>query len=144
MDRFYQPSVYVLFDPRSLAPRYVGAAQMPLRDRWRSHLAAARRGVPSPVTKWIRGLMADGMLPGVALLERAVEPHAIRGEAERKWILRYRNAGADLLNVQMPGGIDRNERRIASIRRGEERRRLGLDRSSSKVRRTFGFDAKAS
>lgn len=87
-------TIYLLSDPVTLEPRYVGVTQNTLRKRLIDHCNDRRR---THRTAWIQKIIRNGSRPKVDVLE-ACEDHQ-REDAERAWILGFRQAGADLVNV---------------------------------------------
>lgn len=86
-------SIYGLVDPRTGQLRYVGKAN-DLASRLKSHLRDAKRR-DTPVYRWIRKLLTQGVGPSIRLLEECTGDWR---EAERRIIAEYREAGT-LLNV---------------------------------------------
>ena len=86
-------TVYLLSDPRNLAPRYVGIA-INLKKRLQQHCSGRGR---AHCRSWVRSLLQVGLEPAVSILE--VVPDHQREDAERAWILGFRQAGSDLTNL---------------------------------------------
>src|SRR5262245_22184632 len=63
-------TIYALRDPRTQEVRYVGKTVNP-RGRLKVHLHHARRGTSWHVSRWIRELFAEGLLPQWEVLEIA-------------------------------------------------------------------------
>lgn len=75
-------AIYALVDPRTGAPRYIGATQNP-EDRLASHIYEARNGPPSNrKEEWICGLTQSGGEPEMRVLERVPEEHRRSRERE--------------------------------------------------------------
>jgi hypothetical protein len=95
-------TIYLLRDPRNNEPRYVGATGH-LKKRMLDHLAC---NDSTHRSCWIKTLKALGLKPISEILEEC-EGHQ-RVDAERAWILGFKQAGADLVNhtdggEEMPG-----------------------------------------
>jgi hypothetical protein len=90
-------AIYVLPDPVSLVPRYVGQTKDPQR-RVQDHVDQAFDGrrLDSPLYRWIRALWELGDLPELVVLEWVAEQEA--NERETNWIDRLRWDAAPLLN----------------------------------------------
>lgn len=76
---------------------YVGCATIPKR-RMRLHIDEARRGRSLPICKWVLGLLQNGAVPSMEILEEVQESEW--KQKEQSWIATL-NPG--LLNVY-PGG----------------------------------------
>ena len=88
--------IYALLDPRmDDAVRYVGKT-INLRNRLNRHRAEARQ-LDNYKARWLRGLLSDGLFPGVRVLE--VVSSDEWQEAECRWINHYRDLGAALTNT---------------------------------------------
>jgi hypothetical protein len=84
--------VYVLLEPETLIPRYVGSTTATARERLNRHSLDVHREIPS--TAWIRELVQRGSRPAIRILN----PDAASRDEERAWIDRLRDYGFDLLN----------------------------------------------
>ena len=99
-------TIYAMVDPRDGRPRYVGCS-VNVKDRVSSHMSVARTNTPNgagagPWTiAWLRELLADGLRPGVSILQR-VDTEDAAAQAEQAWMARFRRRGEDLMNV---GGV---------------------------------------
>lgn len=91
-------SIYALAEGPSDPPRYVGKTMNWLNHRYRAHLSEARRGKNRPVNRWIRKLLQSGKEPALIWLEN-VKPNQDWQERESHWISKFREEGADLLNL---------------------------------------------
>jgi hypothetical protein len=96
-------SIYALFDPRTLLVRYVGKTTQPLQRRVRMHTYARFLAAPTRKNRWLRGLLREGLMPGVAVLEECLTLNALN-EAERFHIAYWRCVGAPLTNLASGGG----------------------------------------
>ena len=85
-------SIYALFDPREpQTVRYVGKTVKLLAARLVNHLSDARRERdPSHKRHWISSLLADGVTPGIRLLETVCD--ANWENRERFWIRQFAGA----------------------------------------------------
>lgn len=97
-------TVYALRDPRDGAIRYVGCTVHALPHRLGAHLSAARCGAATRrttgrVKPWLRELLAAGIRPDIATLQR-VGTLQRANRAEVRWIKRLREAGEPLTNVR--------------------------------------------
>ena len=86
-------AIYALTDPRDAFIRYVGISNNAYR-RFREHVQHPYS--PSHKDEWINGLLEQGMLPGLVILETVQGEHVAR-EREEYWINFYGPAGR-LLN----------------------------------------------
>ena len=86
-------TIYLLSDPITSAPRYVGATNN-LRIRINNHLLGYSNG---RCKNWIKSVLRLGLKPLVEILEVVEKPQ--RQDAERAWILGFRQTGADLTNL---------------------------------------------
>jgi hypothetical protein len=74
--------VYHLVDPRDAAVRYVGMTKNP-KNRFRGHITEAKERDNTDKKRWIRGLLAAGTQPVLAIVgsapteteARAIESH---------------------------------------------------------------------
>lgn len=87
--------VYILVDPRSEQPRYVGWT-VNARTRLRDHTKASQLAKGTRRDRWIAGLIECGLKPVMTVVEHGVGPGW--ADAERRWIAHFRTAGADLTN----------------------------------------------
>jgi hypothetical protein len=108
--------VYVLFDPRSLAPRYVGKCTGYPNSRLRGHLREAASGARvTHKLSWLRSLRVAGREPILLVVERP--PADELASAERRWIADLRRRGAALTNGTdggegMPNPSEETRRRL--------------------------------
>lgn len=93
-------TIYLLRDPVTLEPRYVGVTSRLLEKRMRQHYYQAERAVNRPVCDWIRALVRRGLRPVVEVIE--VTPDRMR---EAFWIAHYRAQSDRMLNMT-DGGRD--------------------------------------
>lgn len=91
--------IYTLSDPRTGAVRYVGMTVSPLAKRLGGHLRYKGKDHKSA---WVQSLRALGLNP--VIIEVEVVAVEDRVDAERRWIDRYRQQGADLTN-STKGGV---------------------------------------
>jgi hypothetical protein len=85
-------TVYSLSDPRTDQVRYVGITGN-LKRRFRNHLNCFDR---THRACWIKSLTSIGLKPIIVILEQV---DRYFDDAERAWILGFRQAGADLTNL---------------------------------------------
>jgi len=110
--------IYSLSDPRSCEVRYIGKTIAPLSRRLKEHLRDGRLAESKSRHKqhWLAGLMAEGILPVIAELERGEGDNTWQ-EAERRWITEYKAAGADLTNISEGGAGSHNRRTSEETRK---------------------------
>lgn len=65
--------IYALAHPQTKEVKYIGKTRNNLRDRLCGHLSTAKSNVvpgrTSPLSKWIRGLLLNGLIPEIGVLE---------------------------------------------------------------------------
>lgn len=91
--------IYALIDPDTGELRYIGATDnivRRMREILAPNLSKSRKRA-----EWIIELKAEGKQPNLSILETCPEAEAVL--VERKWIARYRELGAPLLNVHVGG-----------------------------------------
>jgi hypothetical protein len=88
--------IYALLDPLTFLPCYIGRTASSLVKRLSQHLADSKLRNNTPLASWLRGLVATGQRPFIALLESV--PEAQWRQAERNWIAFLRAEGAALVN----------------------------------------------
>jgi len=86
-------TIYLFRDPRDDAARYVGVTRN-LRQRLTNHYNGHGSG---HCRNWVKSLRSLGLKPVVEILE-IVESNE-REDAEKAWIIGFRQAGADLVNL---------------------------------------------
>lgn len=91
-------TIYLLRDPRTNEPRYVGVTSRALDVRMRQHRNNARGGIRLPVLDWHRKLIGLGLSPVVEVLEITEDR-----SREAVWIAQFRATTSRLLNLA-PGG----------------------------------------
>ncbi len=106
-------TVYLLTDPRTDAPRYVGVTK-DLKRRGKDHLRGC--GVGPYCKNWIKLLCSVGIRPIVIILE--IVPDHQRKDAEQAWILGFRQIGARLTNLT-DGGEGTLGRKLSSETRAK-------------------------
>ena len=111
-------SIYLLSDPRTDTPRYVGVTK-DLNQRMRGHLS--NRKATTHRSNWINILIALGLKPVLTVLE--IVPDYQREDAERAWILGFRQSGADLVNATdggegMPNPVPEVRAKISAASKG--------------------------
>lgn len=137
-------TVYLLSDPRGDAARYVGVTK-DLKHRMAEHLSTGTR---TWCKNWIKSLLAIGLRPVVSVLE--IVPDHQREDAERAWILGFRQTGANLTNLTdggegCPGMICTPEARakISTANRGLKRSNETRSKMSKSFRgRKFSKEAR--
>ena len=90
-------ATYVLTDPRTGKPRYVGSTKLTLAQRLAGHLVSP---VSVDVWTWIIDLKRVRLTPLIEWVDRSDNPNG-----ERDAILTFRQEGADLLNRNVPAWI---------------------------------------
>lgn len=89
--------IYVLKNPRTLEIRYVGWTRKKPGDRLKTHVwDSVRHPHQTYRQAWIMSLVSIGLTPIIEVIESGTGEGW--GEAERKWIARYRAQGARLVN----------------------------------------------
>ena len=101
MDDNTSTFIYVLVDPRDNQARYVGKSNRPKR-RFQSHLWAFTLADDSYKNFWLKGLLAEGLVPKLLILEKV--SRAKWKEAEVFYINHLREQGHSLTNVSAGGG----------------------------------------
>lgn len=92
--------IYVLKDPRTGAPRYVGKSNDP-HERLERHLQDSKRGRKDYKSCWIRSLLTLGDSPQLEILDTVDEIHWRQWEVA--WIEFFISEGFKLVNGT-PGG----------------------------------------
>lgn len=92
--------IYDLSDPRTGYVRYVGKSVRP-KERLATHIREARSGSKIHSRRWIAGLLAEGLVPILSILEEVDDASA--NEAEMFWIASFKLAGFDLTNKTFGG-----------------------------------------
>jgi hypothetical protein len=92
--------IYDLSDPRTSEVRYIGKSVNP-KERLATHIRDARRGVVVHCKRWIDGLLQQGLLPVLGIIEKTTKENA--NEAECYWIACFRFMGANLTNRTIGG-----------------------------------------
>ena len=98
-DRMDVKYIYSLSCPESGEVRYIGKANNP-EARLKSHLRDCYRR-DYPVYRWIRKILSKGLLPVMTIISKHEGRDWIQAEVDA--ILRFRSAGARLLNVAKGG-----------------------------------------
>lgn len=93
--------IYSLSDPSSKEVRYIGKSDDP-EFRLRKHLRPCNLRARTVKNSWLKSLLDQGVTPTLEILEEVAKDRW--PEAERRWILHYRNKGCDLTNGN-DGGI---------------------------------------
>ena len=89
--------IYGLFDPNTGAVRYIGRSTNPDK-RLASHRNMNQNDAK---TAWVNELKAAGQRPELAIIETCTAETV--KDAERSWIKKCKDAGADLTNRIYPG-----------------------------------------
>lgn len=123
--RFPMVYIYALCEPDTGEVRYIGKAVDP-QQRLAHHLYPSALKPETHKNRWLRQLLAQGLKPTTSILESVTDrPWQ---EAEREWIARYRESGANLTNI-LDGGIgglmstelsDEIRARWSALRRGRK------------------------
>jgi hypothetical protein len=113
--------IYVLVDPRSGLPRYIGRSSCGIR-RLAQHLKYATTE-HTYKSRWICGLLSQGLAPTIQVIEVCPDSSSL-SDLERKWIAKYRADGHQLTNLTDGGyGHLGHHPRPESIRKRVESRR---------------------
>lgn len=106
--------IYALIDPRTEDVRYIGWSYDP-RKRLVAHLWESRKRA-SHKHNWIAALMREGLIPICQIIDQGWGDGW--GDAEKRWIAYYREAGARLTNGSAGGeGFPKSEDIKEKIRR---------------------------
>jgi hypothetical protein len=87
--------IYLLQDPVTLEPKYIGRTERNLKERLSGHLS--QKG-DCPKTQWISELKTQGLRPIIHEIE-ADGGH----DAESFWVAYFRSLGAELTNQHLNG-----------------------------------------
>ena len=100
--------IYLLRDPVTDAPKYVGVTSQPVEDRLRRHISEAfnRSRANESKSAWIRDLVRAGNRPRIEIIEDSFSHPEARGFIrESYWIDKFEDEGIPLLNLaQNPKG----------------------------------------
>src|SRR5258708_5038519 len=116
--------IYALIDPVTGQVKYVGKTIQTLKQRLAAHLCAARGNTHTHSSRWMGGLLKQGLIPEVEILEVATDDWQ---EAEEFWIANMRFLGCHLTNHT--GGGDgltsyrHTPQTIENMRRAQQKRR---------------------
>ncbi|TAK97548.1 MAG: hypothetical protein EPO08_21150 [Rhodospirillaceae bacterium] len=124
--------IYVLYDPRNGAVRYLGWTINP-KVRFRDHLKPSRLAGHQRRDHWIKSLVDNGLRPGMAIIEVGSGEW---GRIERKWIAYFRFAGADLTNLTDGGEGALGRRHTEAARAAMSAKRKGRKPSPLAIQRT--------
>lgn len=89
-------SIYVLKDPSTSEVRYVGQTRDPL-SRLKSHCFGDDKNIQKDA--WVDELKLNGQTPVMEVVDTVTVETA--NDSEKKWIARFINSGASLLNVSI-------------------------------------------
>jgi len=90
--------IYVLIDPKSGIPSYVGRSGNPARRlRWHISDAKCSPHVNPRKTKWILDLLSSDLIPQLKIIEAVLSLES--ATREKFWIQYYRNLNPKLLNA---------------------------------------------
>lgn len=108
--------IYSLSHPVTNEVRYIGQTCRSIEYRLYEHIRSAEKGGKWPVTRWIARLLAQGLKPVAAELEKVPADKDWR-EAESRWIAKYRLENRQrLLNATTGGEGTRGHRRSDETR----------------------------
>lgn len=95
-------SIYLLSDPVTNEPRYVGQST-DVNKRYKRHcLMSENYPHNTKRCNWLKSLLCFGMKPLLTILETDLDCY---DQAEKKWIKHYKDLGYDLVNGN-DGGFD--------------------------------------
>lgn len=100
-----QGRVYALYDPRDPEKlRYIGQTRHAITERRNSHVyRATHQNLNLYCDNWIRGLLRDGVTPGVRLLVEEDLTSKELDNFEITYISRYKMLGHRLTNMTAGG-----------------------------------------
>lgn len=112
-------TIYALVDPRTMCVRYVGQTRYGLATRLRGHLCPSSLAKQTDHSAWLRDLVSLGLEPIAVVLQqiaaserRICAPRlAEQNVAERAWIKRFLDTGANLTNVRIARPVSIETRR---------------------------------
>jgi len=121
-------TIYVLSNPLDGVVRYVGKTK-DIVERYRGHLKEAMTAKRmSKKNNWIKGMLNRGIKPNIETIE--VVEYEQGNEAEKYYILKYKELGYKLLNMTDggDGGVMSEEVRMrwSKIRKGRTSSRKGI------------------
>ena len=93
-----QMKVYVLREPVGGEARYIGQTTLTLEKRFDHHFDRARAHPDRDLSRWLLHLKSLGLKPDMEVLEETMD-----ASAEGRWIQRYLESGANLLNATRDG-----------------------------------------
>lgn len=93
--------IYALQDPRTKEYRYIGKTDTNIRRRLSGHLKQARDGSNFHVYNWLRGLISEGLIPTVDIIDEV--PKNEWEQWERFYIAFFRIIGCNLTNMTSGG-----------------------------------------
>ena len=67
-------TIYALTDPTTRQVMYIGATSKTAKERLDQHVRSARHKQGNPRTKWIAGLLSNGLRPGLVVIEVDADP----------------------------------------------------------------------
>jgi hypothetical protein len=105
-------NIYMLCDPDTDEPRYIGKADC-IKTRYAQHLRNARVGMKTHKYNWIKSLQEQNKLPKLELLEEISID--VWQEAERYYIQEYRKLGARLTNIDDGGLGGRSGKKLGKL-----------------------------
>lgn len=115
--------VYLLIDPRTEKPRYVGQT-MRFNQRMKDHMMTCDRGTTHK-DRWLTQLKNLDLKPTVKILEDNLTKDEW-ADAEIKWINRYRKMGCDLTNRS-----DGGEGSAGVVHTQETKEKMSVSRQNS-------------
>lgn len=119
--------IYGLTDPRTGNLRYVGKSCTGL-SRPKAHFHPTKLKESTKKNSWIKSLKAQGLLPGIEILEEHEGPFTL-SDSECFWIANVKACGAELLN--MTDGGDGAPGRVQS--KEEKTKRSNLAKARFKL-----------
>jgi hypothetical protein len=125
--------VYVLLDPRTHEPRYVGKSFRSAHRRLRRHLAPCYLKGKNHKERWVRLLLKADLEPVIEVLEKCCSATELK-EAERFHIAYLRGLGARLTNTT-PGGDGGGTKHTSESRKKISQALTGRVKSVEHLRR---------
>lgn len=125
--------MYILIDPITNKPRYVGKAKRPKR-RFKSHTSLSRlKNEKYHNAQWLKSLLKIGLKPRMIILEKVPDNEKVWEIRENFWMDFYRRLGFDLTNTRKGGGHAPTYGRLGSKWTKKQRENYKLARKGVKI-----------